>query len=65
MVIVLFQPLRYEPRRESGYAFSGTGLGLAICQRLVRWMGSDLTMESGRDGTCFSFELDLPPASSV
>lgn len=62
---VLYQPIRHEPRRDTGYAFSGTGLGLAICQRLVRWMGSDLTMESGQEGTCFSFELDLPPASSV
>lgn len=65
MVIDLFQPLRYEPRRESGYAFSGSGLGLAICQRLVRWMGAELAIDTSPAGTRFSFQLELPPASSV
>lgn len=65
MTIALFQPVRYEPRRESGYAFSGTGLGLAICQRLVRWMGAELMMETGSNGTRFTFEVELPPAKTL
>jgi signal transduction histidine kinase len=61
----LWQPLRHEPRRESGYTFSGTGLGLSICRRLVEWLGAELQVESSPAGTTFSFDLDLPPASSV
>lgn len=62
----LYQPFRREPTRESGYSFSGTGLGLAICKRLVGALGSSLEVESepGR-GTCFSFELDLSPVSTL
>jgi signal transduction histidine kinase len=59
----LYQTFRREPSRESGYCFSGTGLGLAICRRLVDAMGSELHVETADGvGTCFSFEIDLPPA---
>lgn len=59
----LYQTFRREPSRESGYCFSGTGLGLAICRRLVGAMGSELQVETADGvGTCFSFEIDLPPA---
>jgi signal transduction histidine kinase len=60
----LFQPFRKrpsDPRRR----FSSAGLGLAICRKLVRAMGADLKVETGpRRGSRFSFELELPPASS-
>jgi signal transduction histidine kinase len=62
----LYQPFRREPNRESGYSFSGTGLGLAICRRLVSALGSSLVVDTAPSaGTCFSFELDLPPVSSL
>jgi signal transduction histidine kinase len=61
----LYQPFRREPLRESGYSFSGTGLGLAICRRLVTALGAELAIETRPNwGTRFSFEIDLPPASS-
>jgi signal transduction histidine kinase len=61
----LYQALRHEPRRETGYAFSGTGLGLAICRRIVAWLGAELKVETSSTGTCFSFDLDLPPANPM
>ena len=45
--------------RETG--LSRTRLGLAICDALIRKMGSELKVESTvGEGTCFSFELDMP-----
>jgi signal transduction histidine kinase len=63
--LTMYQPFRHEPRRETGYAFSGTGLGLSICRRLVAELGSELKVNTSAEGTCFTFELDLPPASTV
>ena len=40
--------------------FSSAGLGLAIVRTLVEAMGSTLQVDSGREGTRFSFVLQLP-----
>lgn len=40
--------------------FSSAGLGLAIVRTLVEAMGSTLQVDSGSDGTRFSFVLSLP-----
>jgi signal transduction histidine kinase len=40
--------------------FSSAGLGLAIVRTLVEAMGSTLQVDSGSDGTRFSFVLTLP-----
>jgi signal transduction histidine kinase len=40
--------------------FSSAGLGLAIVRTLVEAMGSTLQVDSGDDGTRFSFVLSLP-----
>jgi signal transduction histidine kinase len=40
--------------------FSSAGLGLAIVRTLVEAMGSTLQVDSGTDGTRFSFVLTLP-----
>jgi signal transduction histidine kinase len=62
----LYEPFRREPMRESGYSFSGTGLGLAICRKLVTALGSELNVETDPgQGTCFSFEIELAPASAM
>ena len=45
--------------RDAG--LSRTRLGLAICDALIRTMGSRLQVQSVvGEGTCFSFELDMP-----
>jgi signal transduction histidine kinase len=47
-----------------GMRFSSAGLGLAICRTLLEAMGSALKVEtSPEEGTRFSFEIDLAPAS--
>jgi len=43
--------------------FSSAGLGLAIVRTLVEAMGSTLQVDSGPDGTRFSFVLTLPVLS--
>jgi signal transduction histidine kinase len=40
--------------------FSSAGLGLAIVRTLVEAMGSTLEIDTGSDGTRFSFILKLP-----
>lgn len=61
----LYDPFRRTPRNDR-YAFSSTGLGLALCRRLIAAMGSELQVESRPGwGTCFSFDLDLPPARTL
>jgi signal transduction histidine kinase len=61
----LFDAFRRR-QRPGDYTFSSAGLGLSICQKLVRAMGGDLKVETEVDrGTCFSFELDLPPATAL
>lgn len=59
----IFRPFEQvgEIERRGG----GTGLGLSISRRLVELMGSEIRVESRpREGSCFSFELDLPLATS-
>ena len=57
----LFEPFGAQGRKRRGV--SSAGLGLAICRRLVRAMGSDLTVESTIGvGTRFFFQLRLPRA---
>ena len=55
----LFQPFRKRSgRAEDGRYFSGSGIGLSIARRLLKSMGSDLTLDSSDDeGTRFSFVL--------
>jgi signal transduction histidine kinase len=54
----------FEPFEQgsAGLSEGGTGLGLAITKRLLRLMSAELAVDSvvGR-GSCFSFELELPP----
>ena len=46
--------------------FDGIGIGLTIARRLLEKMGSDLTVKSMEGaGSVFSFEPDLPKATSV
>lgn len=55
----LFQPFRRRSgRAEDGRYFSGSGIGLSIARRLLKAMGSDLTLDSSDEkGTRFSFSL--------
>lgn len=60
----LFQPFkkRRGPKHE-GHYFSGSGIGLSIARRLVRAMGSDLSLDSSdAKGSRFSFVLNAPIA---
>jgi signal transduction histidine kinase len=55
----LFQPFRRRSgSSEDGHYFSSSGIGLSIARRLLRAMGSDLSLDSSDEsGTRFSFTL--------
>ncbi len=58
----MYEPFRASSRPDRTY-FSSAGLGLAICRKLVEAMESELKVETQpKQGTRFSFALDLPPA---
>ena len=62
VVDTLFTPyLARTPYAHREAGLSRTRLGLAICDALIRKMGSELKVQSTLgEGTCFSFELDMP-----
>jgi PAS domain S-box-containing protein len=56
----IFEPFQ---QAEEGEAKGGTGLGLAITRRHIELMGGSLSLDSAPgEGSCFRFELALPPA---
>jgi CheY-like chemotaxis protein len=56
----IFEPFQ---QAEEGEVKGGTGLGLAITRRHIELMGGSLSLESNPgEGSCFRFELELPPA---
>ena len=58
----IFEPFQ---QAEEGEAKGGTGLGLAITRRHIELMGGSLSLDSAPgEGSCFRFELELPPAES-
>jgi signal transduction histidine kinase/CheY-like chemotaxis protein len=60
---LVFEPFR-QADEGADRAFGGSGLGLAIAREVVQAMGGQLRLESRvGEGSCFSFELALPPAT--
>jgi PAS domain S-box-containing protein len=58
----IFEP--FEQLSEQRIFVNGPGLGLSISQRLLRMMGSDLSVESREhEGSRFWFDLELPHAT--
>jgi signal transduction histidine kinase len=59
----LFQPYRRRSGKQAdGHYFSGSGIGLSIARRLLRAMGSDLSLDSSDErGSRFSFVLATSP----
>ena len=56
----IFEPFQ---QAERGLAKGGTGLGLAIANRQIELMGGSLQLESSSNqGSCFFFDIELPPA---
>jgi signal transduction histidine kinase len=65
VLATLFDSFRRRVTDES-YAFSSAGLGLAICQKLIRAMGGELSVDTELErGTRFSFEIELPAAARM
>jgi signal transduction histidine kinase len=61
----LFEAFR-QRQTPGDYAFSSAGLGLSICQKLVRAMGGELTVDTELEkGTRFHFQLDLPQPDKI
>lgn len=59
----IFEPFQ---QAEEGGAKGGTGLGLAITKRHIELMGGTLTLDSSpREGSRFSFSLELSPADGA
>ncbi|AKG21035.1 ATP-binding response regulator [Calothrix sp. 336/3] len=59
----IFLPFEQAGKRDRNS--EGTGLGLAISQQIIEKMGSSIQVESQLgQGSVFSFEVDLPPASN-
>ncbi|OAB59675.1 hypothetical protein AY600_09940 [Phormidium willei BDU 130791] len=57
--------LPFEQVSDPSYHSQGTGLGLTISQKIVHQMGGQLKVESQLgQGSCFSFELWFPQAST-
>jgi len=57
--------LPFEQVSDPSYHSQGTGLGLTISQKIVHQMGGRLEVESQLgQGSCFSFELWFPQAST-
>nr|WP_249218462.1 hybrid sensor histidine kinase/response regulator [Nitrospina sp. Nb-3] len=57
---LIFEPFGQVDREK---VKGGTGLGLAICKRLIEGMGGKMEVVSReREGSCFYYSLDLPPA---
>jgi signal transduction histidine kinase/CheY-like chemotaxis protein len=52
----IFEPF-YQADRSITRRFGGTGLGLTIASELVALMGGRLNVQSGPDGSVFSFEV--------
>ncbi|HRF96675.1 MAG TPA: HAMP domain-containing sensor histidine kinase, partial [Aggregatilineales bacterium] len=47
-------------------SIGGTGLGLPISRQFVRLMGGDITVSSVvKQGSCFSFEIDVEPVAEM
>jgi two-component system sensor histidine kinase/response regulator len=66
LVATLFDGVPCPSHTTCGRGYASSGLGLAICRRLVSMMGGELGVRSAPgQGTCFSFELDLPVAAEA